>query len=50
MDKVKPTITLKGTTDWNTVIKCPKCKTLLAGSEKNCPKCGVEFDRGRRKK
>lgn len=50
MDKVKPTITLKGTTDWNTVIKCPKCKKLLAGSEKNCPKCGVEFDWESRKK
>ena len=42
-DAVKPTITLKGTTGWNTICKCPKCRTLIAGSEKNCPKCGVKF-------
>ena len=42
-ETVKPIITLKGTTDWNTVCKCPKCKQLLAGHEKHCPKCGVKF-------
>jgi hypothetical protein len=46
---VKPKIALKGTTDWNTVIKCPKCKQLLAGHEKLCPKCGVKFVWGGRK-
>lgn len=43
----KPKITLKGTTDYNTRIKCPTCNCFLAHKAGFCYVCGQSIEWGK---
>ena len=42
----KVSISLKGTTDWNTRCRCPACRKDLFDGQKYCSECGQRIDWG----